>query len=40
MAERARANPDATFILVIDEINRGNVAKRAGRALLPPGVPG
>ena len=27
---RAEANPDATFILVIDEINRGNVAKILG----------
>ena len=30
MAERAKANPDVTFILVIDEINRGNVAKVLG----------
>ena len=30
MAEQAQANPDATFILVIDEINRGNVAKVLG----------
>ena len=30
MAEQAQANPDSTFILVIDEINRGNVAKVLG----------
>ena len=30
MAEQAQANPDATFILAIDEINRGNVAKVLG----------
>ena len=30
MAEQAKDNPDATFILVIDEINRGNVAKVLG----------
>ena len=30
IAERAEANRDATFILVIDEINRGNVAKVLG----------
>ena len=30
IAEKAEANPDATFILVIDEINRGNVAKVLG----------
>ncbi len=30
IAEKAQANKDATFILVIDEINRGNVAKVLG----------
>ena len=30
IAEKAQANPDSTFILVIDEINRGNVAKVLG----------
>ena len=30
IAKKAAANPDATFILVIDEINRGNVGKVLG----------
>ncbi len=30
IAEKAEDNPDATFILVIDEINRGSVAKVLG----------
>ena len=30
IAEKAEANPSATFILVIDEINRGNLAKVLG----------
>ena len=30
MAKKAEANPDATYIIVIDEINRGNVPKVLG----------
>ena len=30
IAEEAAANPDATYVLVIDELNRGNVAKVFG----------
>ncbi len=30
MAKQAEANPDATYILIIDEINRGNVSKTLG----------
>ena len=30
IAKRAEDNPDATFIIVIDELNRGNVAKVFG----------
>ena len=30
IAKKAEDNPDATFILVIDEVNRGNVAKILG----------
>ncbi len=30
MAKQAEANPEATYILIIDEINRGNVSKTLG----------
>ena len=30
IAKKAEANPDATFILIIDELNRGNVSKVLG----------
>lgn len=30
LAQRARANPEASYVLVIDEINRGNLAKVFG----------
>ena len=40
IAEKARAKPAADFILIIDELNRGNVAKVFRRTVFPVGVPG
>ena len=39
MAERAAKDPDEQHVMVIDEINRGNLPRGAGGTALPAGVP-